>query len=149
MSNGPPRVGRRTVLATGAVSLAALAGCSTASDDEPPSLERVVVRSDTGETERLQLTLVHAPREGSTVRPLRGVHEAPGSDEPRTIDDFEGPPGFYSLTVALDGQNEVKAFNSYGNAVDSGPLQLEVVVQQTGDLWLNLNEAGDDISVPG
>lgn len=149
MANGSPRVGRRTVLATGAVSLAALAGCSTASDDEPPSLERVVVRSDTGETERLQLTLVHAPRDGSTVRPLRGVHEAPGSGEPRTIDDFEGEPGFYSLTVALDDKSEVKAFNSYGDAVGTGALQLEVVVEQTGGLWLNLNEAGGDVSVPG
>lgn len=47
------------------------------------------------------------------------------------------------------GSHEVASFNSYGDAVSAGELQFEVVVEQSGDVWLNLNDAGETISIPG
>ena len=133
--------------------MAALAGCSglgaTASD--APKVDRIVLRSDTGQTERLQLTLVYAPPDGSTERPVREVHDAPASGKPATVTDFDGAPGFYSLTASIENRDStgVVSCNSYGNAVGTEDLQFEVVVREDGDVWTNLGTAGDGISIPG
>lgn len=148
-----PPASRRAVLATGAASIASLAGCSALASDgvDAATLDRIVLRSDTGRTERVELTLVYAPRDSATQRPVRGVRAVAGSSELLVVDDFEGDPGFYSLTAASEdhGTHGVYAFNSYGPSVGSAPLQFEVVVRGDGDIWLNLDEAGAEISIPG
>ncbi|MCG1004124.1 MULTISPECIES: hypothetical protein [Halobacterium] len=145
-------ISRRQVLAAGAVSMAGLAGCSslTGDNDNDTALDRIVVRSDTGQTERVELTLVYAPRDLATERPIRGVYEAPASGDKLVVDGFEGNPGFYSLTVSPEGgsASEVVAFNSYGPSVESDTVQFEAVIKQDGGIWLNVNEAGSTISVP-
>ncbi|WP_267639753.1 hypothetical protein [Haloarchaeobius amylolyticus] len=145
---------RRRALLSGltAAATVGLAGCSAMDDDDddPATLDRMLLRSDTGEPELLSLTLVYAPRDGSNERPIWGTFEAPAADEPRAVTDFEGDPGFYSLTAVSDRHHthEVVSFNSHGAAVGAGPLQFEVVVQESGDLWANLGEAGDEVSIP-
>ncbi|WP_435364046.1 hypothetical protein [Haloarchaeobius sp. DYHT-AS-18] len=143
---------RRALLCSlGATATAALAGCSTSDSDAAATLDRILLRSDTGQAEQVSLTLVYAPRDGSTERPIWGTFEAPAAGDPRPIDDFEGAPGFYSLTATSERHHNqaVVSFNSHGGAVGTGPLQFEVVVQESGDGWANLNEAGEDISIPG
>lgn len=152
MTGSPSTQSRRAVLAAGTASLAALAGCSGfgARASEAPKLDRVVLRSDTGQTERIELTLVYAPRDGSTERPIRGVYEALASGKPKAVGEFDGAPGFYSLTAAVENRDAgVVSVNSYGNAVGSEDLQFEVVVREDGGVWTNVGTAGDAISVPG
>ncbi|WP_458187986.1 hypothetical protein [Haladaptatus sp. NG-WS-4] len=145
---------RRTILSASAVSLTALAGCTafgSRNEKRRATLDRIVVRSDTGDDESPFLTLVYAPRDDSTERPIWGVHEAPASGRERAITDFEGSPGFYSLTAFAENHDnlEIASFNSYGDAVGDTPLQFEVVVEQTGDVWTNVDEAGENITHPG
>ncbi len=143
---------RRTLLAAGTASLVGLAGCSAAGESSPPTLDRILLRSDTGETEPVRLTLVHAPEDGSTERPVWKTVEAPADgDAVPVVQGLELGPGFHSLTAAAEnhGNHEVGSFNSHGEGVDADDLQFEVVVKGTGDLWLNLNRAGESISIPG
>lgn len=150
---------RRTLLCCtlGTSGIVGLAGCSgapvnTASNrDGHAPLDRIVCRADTGQAEQVDLTLVYAPRDGSTTRPIWGSYEAPAAGDTRIISDFDGEPGFYSLTARSvnDGSTEISSFNSYGNAVGGDALHFEVVVTRTGDVWVNLNEAGESISIPG
>ncbi len=143
---------RRAVLAVGTASLATLAGCAAigAPADDGATLDRLVLRTDTGRAERLELYLVYAPPDGSTVQPVRGIYEVPASGEIRVVDDFDGTPGFYSLTAYAPAHEslEIQSFNSYSNAVEDTPLQIEVVIKHTGGVWTNLNDAGASISIP-
>ena len=140
------------VLATGAASIAALTGCTAldGGSGDRTTLQRVVTRSETGQTERVELTLVYAPRDSSAQQPVRGVHELPASDDTVVIDDFEGTPGFYSLTVSVENSvvDGVIAFNSYGPAVTGNAVQFEVLIDGQGNLHLNIGEAGSPISMP-
>jgi hypothetical protein len=147
------KLSRRAVLGAGTASLAALAGCSALDGREDlPSLSRIVLRADTGETEQMRLTLVYAPRDGSNRRPIWGTIEVPPEDV-TILEDFENDPGpgFYSLTAVSTSEDnhEVVSFNSHGNAVGDADLQFEVVVQKSGDVWANVADAGDDIDIPG
>lgn len=146
---------RRRALLAAAGSLgtaSTLAGCSTMDDSaaSKPTLDRVVARSDTGDPEQLRLTLVHAPPEGSTSRPLWGSYDA-AAGEAVTVDSFDLEPGVFSLTAGATryGNHEVVSFNAAGDAVGDGDVQFEVVVQDTGDVWANINEAGADIALDG
>ena len=125
---------RRTLLGStaGAAGLAALAGCSEAKAGSHATLERIVLRSATGRAEPIDLTLVYAPRDDSTERPVWGTYEAPASGETHIVDDLEGAPGVYSLT-----------------AVSQNHGSHEVVVRQSGDGWANPDEAGTEISISG
>ncbi len=154
-----PSTSRRSLLACGVTTLTALAGCSAlsfdggtdaASTSEPP-LERIVVRSDTGNTEPVRLTLVYGSHEGNTERPVWTTVDAPASGEPKmVVQGLDTGDGVYSLTAASKrhANHEVVSFNS--RAQDGrGTYQFEVVVEHTGDVWANLNEAGEPISIPG
>lgn len=146
-----PTVSRRTVLATGAVSLASLAGCSAVGrGDGDAKFNRIVVKTNTGQKERVELTLTHAKKNTATDRPVRGVHEAPASGGELVVDDFEGTPGFYSLSAFSErhGTHGMYSVNSYGPAVTSDATQFEVLIQEDGGIWLNLGEAGSKISLP-
>lgn len=147
-----PSASGRAVLATGAVSLASLAGCSALASGESgePHLAKIVLRADTEQTERVVLTLVYAQRDSATNQIVRGVHEIPASRGDFVVSDFEGTPGFYSLTVFSENHNThgVWSFNSYAPAFNAEPLQFEVVIQRDGGIWINLNEAGSEISIP-
>jgi len=146
------RLSRRTALAAGTASLAAFTGCSSliGNESQNSSLDRILLRSDTGQTERVELTLVYAPRDTSTERPVRGIYEAPASGDLNIIDDFDGEPGVYSLTAASETTNdsEVIAFNSYSDSIQANAVQFEVVIKRDGGTYLNVNEAGSSISVP-
>lgn len=159
MDQPPPFTSRRTLLAGGTGALLALAGCSAlpvSDDTESPSetespLTRIVVRSDTGESEPLRLTLVYSPPEGHTERPVWTTVDAPADGEPRTaIRDLETGAGVYSLTVVSKrhASHEVVSFNSLADGGADGH-QFEAVVKRNGDVWTNLNKAGRSISIPG
>ncbi len=150
---------RRRLLAGGATVATALAGCSALpSRDEPGSesdstspLDRIVVRSDTGNSEPLRLTLVYGPREANTERPVWKTAEAPADGEPKTVvRDLETGGGVYSLTAVSKRHtnHEVVSFNSTAQS-GTDAYQFEVVVKQRGDVWANLNEAGKPVSIPG
>lgn len=145
---------RRRAFLGRAVSLAgvaSLAGCSTFTADSLATLDQIVLRADTGHIEPLFLTLVYAPRDDSTERPVWGTYEVPASGQTRIVDDFEGSPGFYSLTAYSENHDSegTISFNSYGDAVGDGPLQFQAVVKRSGSMWTNLSGAGDPISIPG
>lgn len=132
-----------------------LTGCSMASlnaeSDNHVLLDRIILRGDTEQVEQLGLTLVYAPPNGATSRLVSGSYEVPASGDVSIINDFEGEAGFYSLTAHSTNHNNVEtiSFNSNGNAVNRDSYQFEVVVTETGDVWTNLNEAGETISIPG
>lgn len=144
----------RTLSTAGIVGLA---GCSMSSlnsksdQEDRATLDRIVLRADTEQTEQLELTLVYAPRDGSTIRPVWGTYDAPASGDIHIVSDFEAAPGFYSLTARSTNHcnAETSSFNSYGNAVSGNALQFEVVVKRTGDVWASSDEAGKSISIPG
>ncbi|WP_135826795.1 hypothetical protein [Halorussus ruber] len=150
---------RRRLLAGGATVVTALAGCSalpsrdesgSESDSKSP-LDRIVVRSDTGNSEPLRLTLVYGPPEANTERPVWKTVEAPADGEPKTIGrNLETGDGVYSLTAASKRHtnHEVVSFNSTAQR-GTDAYQFEVVVKQRGDVWVNLDEAGEPISIPG
>lgn len=144
---------RRTLLGTavGTLGITSLAGCSSSPEENRATLDRILLRADTAESEQVHLTLVYAPRDGSDERPVWGQYELPASGDTVSVDDFEQRPGFYSLTAYSETHDthEVVSFNSYGNAVRDTELQFEVVVKRSGDLWTNLNTAGESISIPG
>lgn len=151
-------VSRRALLAGGAVTLSGLAGCSTPStSDESMApdagelpIERILVRSDTGEQERVRLTLVYGPPEGHTERPIWKTFEAPADGKPITVgQSLETGAGIYSLTAASKqhANHEVVSFNSLASQDDT-KFQFEVVVKHTGDIWVNLNDAGESINIP-
>lgn len=148
-----PNVTRRAALAAGAASVASLAGCAGLRDavDDPPALERILLRSDTDAAEQLDLTLVYAPRDGSTRRPIWGSYEAPASGELRVLEDWEPAPGFYSLTAHAEAHDnlEVASINSHGGSVGTDAVQFEVVVKRSGDVWLNIDDVDDTVSIPG
>jgi hypothetical protein len=139
--------------------VAALAGCSglgglgentTDAPAETP-VDRIVVRSDTGRTEPLRLTLVYGPPDGNTERPVWTTVEAPADGDPATA--VLGPDtghGVYSLTAASTrhGNHEVVSFNSRAQE-RADAYQFAVVVQAEGDVWATLDEAGQPISIPG
>ncbi|WP_348609640.1 hypothetical protein [Halobaculum rarum] len=68
-----------------------------------------------------------------------------------TVDDFDTGPGFYSLTAHSQTHDnlEVVSVNTLGDAVGSDTLQLEAVVKRAGDVFANLNDTRDTISIPG
>lgn len=144
---------RRALLryAVGTVGITSLAGCSTKAESSRATLGRILLRADTEQSEQVHLTLVYAPRDDSTERPVWGSYTVPASGETISIEDFEQRPGFYSLTAVSVNHNnyEVESFNSYGDAVSGTELQFEVVIKRSGDVWLNINDAGESISIPG
>lgn len=154
-----PSISRRGLLAGGVTALTALAGCSAfsindntdlESTSEPP-LKRIVVRSDTGNTEPVRLTLAYGSREGHTDRPVWTTVDAPADGEPVTaVQTLDTGAGVYSLTAASKrhANHEVVSFNSLARS-ESDTYQFEVVVKHTGDVWTNLNEAGQPVSIPG
>lgn len=151
-----PSTSRRALLTTGTASLVALAGCSgfgakKSDADDHAHLSRILLQSGTGKTEPMFLNLVYAPRDDSTAYPVIGTYDAPPAGETRSILDFEGTPGFYSLTALSENHDNtaVVSFNSYGDAVGSDNLQFEIGVKENGDVWSNLGEAGDSIAIPG
>lgn len=151
MSDGKLPVSRRGALVAGAVSVASLAGCSTMdSDDGSTSLDQIVARSNTDQTERVELTLAYSPRDSPADQPVRGIYEVPAVGEPLVVDEFEGRPGFYNLTVFSEYHNTHGTYtvNSFSSSVESVPFQLEVLVQEDGGFWINLGEAGSQISLP-
>ncbi|WP_158059146.1 hypothetical protein [Halorussus halophilus] len=153
MSETPSNRSRRDVLAAGTASIAALAGCAGfgAKANDTPALDRVLLRSDTGQVEPVRLTLVYAPPTGSTDRPIWGSHDASSSEEFVPMDDYDETPGFYSLTAYSENHDngEVVSFNSHADHASGEDVQFEVVVQEGGDVWANVGHTGDDISVPG
>ncbi|WP_232703563.1 hypothetical protein [Halobacterium wangiae] len=151
-------ISRRAFLAGSAVTFSGLAGCSTTSpSDESTSpeavespIEQILVRSDTGEKERVRLTLVYGPPEGHTERPIWSTFEAPADGKPITVgQSLETGAGIYSLTAASKqhANHEVVSFNSL-TSQDETKSQFEVVVKHTGDIWVNLNDAGEPINIP-
>lgn len=150
---------RRTFLyrASSTAGVVSLTGCAMPSMNAEPELDsratlgRIALRADTERAEQVDLTLVYAPPDDSTTRPVWGNYVAPASGDVVTVSDFEGTPGFYSLTArsVTHDSIEVVSFNSYGNAVGEGPLQFEVVIQWSGDVWASVNGAGESISIPG
>jgi len=100
--------------------------------------------------ERVELTLVYAPLDASTDRLLRGVYELPASGSTRTFDDFDGAPGFYSLTVFSEHYttSEVISTNSSSYEDNAGSIQFEVVIEDDGGLWTNVGEGGSEIEIP-
>lgn len=158
MDARPSAVSRRALLAGGATALGLLSGCSSAvfpddtETEEPadPPLDRILVRGDTGETEPIRLTLVYAPPDGHTRRPIWTTVEAPAHGRTIAIAGaLETATGFYSLTAASrrHDNHEVVSFNSR-TLSDEQEVQFEVVVKNTGDVWANRNKAGREISIP-
>lgn len=154
-----PSTSRRSLLVGGTSTLTALAGCSALSesdDTESPSetdspLDRIVVRSDTENSEPLRLTLMYSPPKEHTERPVWTTVDAPADGEPLTaIQDVETGAGVYSFTVASKrhANHEVVSFNSEAKSGDD-EYQFEAVVKENGDVWANLNKAGRSISIPG
>ena len=163
-----PATSRRALLGASGATMTALAGCSALSSNDEPNesdprdaespLDRIVVRSDTGETEPIRLTLVYAPPEGHTERPVWTTVDAPADGEPSTTrQGFDTGHGVYSLTAASRRYTDhaVISFNSMADASSSieaaltgGSVQFEVVVEDTGGIWVNQGDAGDDISLP-
>ncbi|WP_232700847.1 hypothetical protein [Halobacterium wangiae] len=151
-------VSRRAFLTGSAAALSGIAGCSTiTADQESPvsssresPIEQILIRSDTGEEERVRLTLVYGPPEEYTERPIWTTFEAPADGEPITVgQSLETGAGIYSLTAASKqhANHEVISFNSRTRSADT-KLQFEVVVKHTGDLWVNLNDVGESIDIP-
>ncbi len=62
---------------------------------------------------------------------------------------MDGRPGIYSLTAHArnHGNYEVVSFDSYSDAIGDEPVQLEVVVKASGDVWANVNRAGQEIAL--
>jgi hypothetical protein len=158
MADWSSAVSRRRFLAGSAVALSGLAGCSriTSSNEStaPSSLEspieQILLRSDTGEEERVWLTLVYGPPEAATERPIWKTFEAPADGEPITVgQSLETGGGIYSLTAASKqhANHEVVSFNSLAKQADT-EFQFEVVVKHTGDVWMNLNHADESINIP-
>lgn len=151
-------VSRRAFLAGSVVALSGIAGCSsiTTSDEstspeaaESP-IEQILVQSDTGEQERVRLTLVYGPPEGATERPIWSTFEAPADGNPLTVgQSLETGAGIYSLTAVSKrhSNHEVVSFNSLASQ-DETKSQFEVVVKHTGDIWANLSDAGEPIDIP-
>lgn len=155
----PSITSRRSVIAAGTATLAALAGCSTLgglgenTTNAPPKtpVDRIVVRSDTGRAEPLRLTLVYGSPEGHTERPVWTTVEAPADGDPATA--VHGPDtghGVYSLTAAATrhANHEVVSFNTRTQG-GGDASQFAVVVKEDGDVWATLGEAGNPISIPG
>lgn len=146
-----PSVTRRSLLATSTTTFALLAGCSASgSGDDGVSFERIIVRTETGQMERVELTLSYAPRDSAAERPVRGVFEVPASGEPLVVDAFEGTAGFYCLSAFSERHDthEMYSVNSYGPSVESTSVQFEVLIREDGGIWLNLGEADSAIEPP-
>lgn len=154
MSDWSPIISRRGFLTGGVATVTALAGCGfrgSESDTEttpaPESpLERILVRSDTGSTEQIRLTLVYGPSEGHTERPVWTTVDAPADGEPETVvRSLETGAGIYSLTAASvrHGNHEVISFNS---RMSDGSSQFEVVVGKNGDVSVNRNHSGEPMA---
>lgn len=99
----------------------------------------------------MDVTLVYAPRDGSTERPVWGSYDLPESGDTVVVDDFETGPGFYSLTAHSQTHDnlEVVSTNTLRDDGGNDTLQFEAVVKQTGDVFANLSETRDTISIPG
>lgn len=94
-SNDRDSMRRRAFLrnAAGIGGIASLAGCSLSAGSSPPTLSRILLRADTGQSEQVDLTLVYAPRDDSTERPIWGRYEEPASGEvilSRTLSSVQG-----------------------------------------------------------
>ncbi|CQH64282.1 uncharacterized protein HHUB_4346 (plasmid) [Halobacterium hubeiense] len=144
---------RRTVITGSVASLLGLSGCSAViggNNNTTPRLETIRVRNDTDQSIRAEFTLVYAQSNTNPDQPIRRIQEIPSGGKILTIDDFEGTPGFYSLTISPEDSDktEVIAFNSAGNSVDVENVQFEVVFQQNGGIFVNLDQAGSDITLP-
>lgn len=139
---------RRAVLATGVASLTSLAGCSDLeSDGAGAPFSRIAARSETEQTERVELILSYAPKDSSVDRLVRDIYEVPASGEQVVVDDFEGTPGFYSLSAFSENHSTHGTYsvNSYSQSVNLDPVQFEVLIEEDGGIWLNLGEAGSEI----
>lgn len=151
-------VSRRAVLAGATVTLSGVAGCSAiSSDDDSPApaaaespLDRILLRSDTGEREPVRVTLVYSPPEKRTERPVWKTVEASGDGDTTAIAQaLDTGDGAYHLTAVSErhGSSGVVSFNSLARESDTR-LQFEVVVEDTGSIWVNQNQAGESISIP-
>ncbi|WP_276300025.1 hypothetical protein [Halorussus lipolyticus] len=140
---------RREFLIAGA-SVAGITSYSLYKGKDLATLDRILIRSDTHKNEQLEITLIYAPQNDSTERPVVGSYVAPATGEIEIIEDFKGNPGIYSLSVYSQNHNngEVASFNSYGDAVKSSPLQFEIVVKESGDVWANIDETDSGIQLP-
>lgn len=139
---------RRTVLAASAASLAGLAGCSgsVSSPSDPATISRIAIRSYTGQDERVTVVLVYAPPDDSVRRPVRGIHKLNKGEGTTIIDDFSGEPGFYSLTVLPEKYNNAYGIVSFNSAVSSGESQFEVIIKESGNVSMNIGEAGSEVA---
>lgn len=150
---------RRALLkrAAGVGTLAGLAGCSqfksqntspTTTEPADDVIKRVLLRADTDVEETVDLTLMSVDSDGQKARRLWGNYTAPESDDPVAIEDFDGPPGVYSLTAHSREYNTVETQFEQTTAYEE-PLQFEVVVQRHGAIWANLGPVADTITIPG
>jgi hypothetical protein len=141
---------RRSVLrASGSVLFVGLAGCSNALDSSAPSVNRLVLRSDTGETEPIRILTTYAPRDDSAVQ-SQGVYDAHASGELQIVEQDDGP-GFYNIQAESQnhGSDAFLAYNSHKDEAPSYDLQFEFVVQADGSLYSNIARTGATISIPG
>jgi hypothetical protein len=141
---------RRSVLrASGAALFVGLAGCSNVLDSSAPSVNRLVLRSDTGETEPIRILTTYAPRDESAVQ-SQAFYDAHASGELRIVEQDDGP-GFYNIHAESQnsGSNAFLAYNSHKDEAPSYDLQFEFVVQADGSLYSNIGRTGEEISIPG
>lgn len=144
-----PITRRQALHAGGAAFCVGLAGCSGVLGSSPPIVERLVLRSDTGETEPISVQQTYAPRDGSPVQ-SHHVYEAPASGDLRII-ELDYGPGFYNMHAESQNHGGVAslAFNSHKDGASSSNLQFEFVVKENGSLYSNIAETGSEISIPG
>lgn len=141
---------RRTALQAGGTTLLfGLAGCSTVSSTTSPTIDRLVLRSETGETEPIRILKTYAPRDGSTVQ-SHAVYDAHSSGELRIVDIDDGP-GFYNIQAESQnhGSDAFLAYNSHKNGAPSYDLQFEFVLKEGASMYSNIAKTGSEISIPG
>lgn len=141
---------RREALYAGGTSLfVGLAGCSNVMGSSPPTVDRLVFRSDTGERERIQLLKTYAPKNGSPVQ-TAAYYEAPASGQLRIIDLNDGP-GFYNVHARSEEHSSVAslAYNTHKEGAPSHNLQFVFVVRENGSLYSDIDKSGAEISIPG
>ncbi|WP_265111751.1 hypothetical protein [Halosolutus halophilus] len=98
----------------------------------------------------LRLTLVCGPRDEDPERPVLGPVDAPADGEPTTaVQELDTGAGVCSPTTASKrhADREVASFNSVVQRGEN--FQFEVVGKHAGDLWVDINDAGTSISIPG
>ena len=140
---------RQALQAGGATLFVGLAGCSNIMGSSPPTVDRLVLRSDTGDKERIHTQKTHAPKDGSPVRSAAD-YDAPASGQLRFVDLNDGP-GFYNIRAWADNHRTTSAlaYNSHKEGAPSHDLQFVFVVREDGSLWSNIDETGAEITIPG